>query len=163
MKYARHLSLALVLLAAAQARPDPPVTGKDAPPPGPAQVRLWLEALLQAPVADYFRPGLARSEPLRMLLAVQRGERLGPGAGWYAPSQRRHDWAWLAAHADADHDGRVRPREFPGPREWFGRLDRDRSGAVTADDLDWSRRSDWVRRAEHSLRLLRGMDADGNG
>src|SRR5262245_52571960 len=145
MKYGQPVSLALLLLAAAQAWSDHPVTSKDAPPPGPAQARLWLEAIFRAPLVDYFGPTFPRSAPLRMLLAVQRDEKLGPGVGWYDPSQRRHDWAWLAAHADADHDGRIAPPEFPGPREWFRRLDRDRDGFISADDLDWSRQSAWVR------------------
>src|SRR5262245_57954162 len=126
MRHSIWLAMVLLVLPAAQVWARPPVTtkavtGKDVPSPGPVQARLWGEALLQALCFD---DRLPQSEAVRMLLTLQRGERLGPNVGWYGPSQRRHDWAWLAARYDADGDGRISAKEFTGPAAWFTRLDR---------------------------------------
>ncbi|MCI0377487.1 MAG: hypothetical protein L0215_07770 [Gemmataceae bacterium] len=159
----RYLISMVVLALPTPLWANPPVTNKDVPPPGPVQAHLWLEAIFQAPLLEYCDSTVPRSEALRMLVAVQRWHKLGPGVGWYDPSQRRHDWAWLAARCDRDGNGRIQRQEFTGADEWFKQLDRDRDGAITSEDLDWSERSDWVRRDAQSLRLLRNMDDDGNG
>jgi Ca2+-binding EF-hand superfamily protein len=152
-----------VLLATGQAQADGPVTGKEAPSPGPAQLRLWLEAMVQAPVVEFFGPKLPRSEALRMLLTVQRGEALGPGRGWYDPSRHALDWKWLAARFDADRDGFITRAEFKGAATFFHVLDRDRDGVISREDLDWSQNSAWVRSDALSLRFFRAIDANGNG
>ncbi|MCI0639614.1 MAG: redoxin domain-containing protein [Gemmataceae bacterium] len=158
-----HLFAVVLLALPAVSWADPPVTSKDVPAPGPVQSRLWLEAIFQAPLLEYCDASVPRSEALRMLVAVQRGQKLGPGVGWYDPSRRRHDWAWLATRLDRDGNGRILRKEFTGADEWFKQMDRDRDGAITPEDLDWSESSDWVRRDAQSLRLLRNMDQDGNG
>jgi hypothetical protein len=157
--------LAVVILASASAPAlaDPPVTSKEAPSPGPAQLRMWLEAMAQAPVVELFGPGYPRSEALRMLLTVQRGDKLGPGRGWYDPSRRALDWRWLASRFDADRDGLVSPEEVNGAAGLFAALDRDKDGTVSSDDLDWSQNSAWVRADALSLRFMRSIDANGNG
>ena len=157
--------LALILLALpASACADPPVTSKEAPSPGPAQLRLWLEAMMQAPVVEYLGPKFQRSEALRMLLCVERGEKLGPGRGWYDPSRRALDWQWLVSRFDTDGDGYVVAEELKGAAaEYFAPLDRDKDGAVSRDDLDWSQSSAWVRNDALSLRFLRMIDSNGNG
>jgi alkyl hydroperoxide reductase subunit AhpC len=51
------------------------------------------------------------------------------------------------------------PRErFRGPDPWFARLDRDKSGAITPDDLDWSDRHPWVQMSSMASRLFRRLD-----
>jgi Ca2+-binding EF-hand superfamily protein len=153
----------IVLFVPAPACADPPVTSKDAPPPGPAQVRLWLEAFQQAPFVEWLGPKYHRSEALRMLLTVQRGEKLGPGRGWYDPSRWSIGWEWLEERFDKNHDGYIDADEFSGAREFFKVLDRDGDGAISRDDLDWSQNSAWVRSDALSLRFLRTIDANGNG
>ncbi|MCI0681487.1 MAG: redoxin domain-containing protein [Gemmataceae bacterium] len=163
MKTRIWFTLALLAAPAAPALADPPVTSNDAPAPGPVQLRMWLEAMVQAPWAECFGPDFRRSEALRMLLAVQRNQKLGPGVGWYDPSRRTLDWQWLAARFDADADGHVVAKEQNGAADLFAVLDRDRDGAVTRDDLDWSQNSAWVRNDALSLRFLRLIDSNGNG
>jgi Ca2+-binding EF-hand superfamily protein len=150
-------------MAANQTHADVPVTSKEAPSPGPAQIRLWLEAMVQAPVVDLFGPTFPRSEALRMLLTVQRGEVLGPGRGWYDPSRRALDWEWLAARFDANRDGFIAREELKGAAKFFDVLDRDRDGVISREDLDWSQTSAWVRSDALSLRFFRAIDANGNG
>src|SRR5262249_26403050 len=133
------------------------------PAPGPAQTALWTKAKNQALLPEWIGRRLPRSDALRMLLAVQRDEQLAPGVGWYDPARRRHDWAWLAARFDRNGDGRIVRAEFTGPPEFFAQLDRDRDGAITESDLDWSQRSPWVRQEAQALRLFREIDRDGNG
>src|SRR5438046_3020685 len=66
--------------------------------------------------------GLVRSlrelEGVQMLEAIVTGSKMGPGSGWFKPSESRYDWHWLAACYDADKDGRVTAAEFKGPPEW---------------------------------------------
>lgn len=161
--------LGLLLLANGQTRADVPVTSnesvtsKEAPAPGPAQLRLWLEAMVQAPVVEFFGPNFPRSEALRMLLTVQRGDVLGPGRGWYDPSRHALDWKWLAARFDADGNGFITPAEFKGGGKFFQVLDRDRDGVISREDLDWSQNAAWVRSDALALRFFRAIDANGNG
>lgn len=155
--------LAAMAVLTAPVSAAPPVTSPHAPAPGPAQARLWLEAILQAPWVQAGLVSGPRSDAVRMLLAVQNELRLGPGVGWYDPSQRRHDWAWLAARFPVDAEGRIVRSRFPATFTAFDRLDRNRDGALTAADLDWSEHSDWVRLDAQALRLLRAIDSDGNG
>src|SRR5947209_15781609 len=91
--------------------------------------------------------GLRQREIVKMLSAVASGSQMGPGEGWFHPGKGRYGWDWLAARFDANRDGRITPEEFKGPRELFDRLDRDRNGAITREDLDWSESSPYVRLA----------------
>ena len=53
----------------------------------------------QAAVADWIEEAFAGSdmpESVRMLVAIARGSQMGPGEGWFGPSQTRYDWEWLA-------------------------------------------------------------------
>src|SRR5262249_28402081 len=67
------------------------------------------------------------------------------------------------ARCDADGDGRVTAAEFRGPPEWFARLDRDRDGAVTPADLDWSDTAPYVRQLAQARAWLAAHDRDGDG
>src|SRR5262249_23347256 len=90
---------------------------------------------------------LREREIVQMLSAVASGSQMGPGEGWFHPGKGRYDWKWLAARYDANRDGRITPEEFKGPRALFDRLDRDRNGMITRDDLDWSESSPYMRTA----------------
>ena len=89
------------------------------------------------------------SEFYKMLAAVLSGSRMGPGDGWFAPSESRHDWNWLAAKHDLKAKEELRPSKFRGPRELFAALDRDGNGLVRDDDFDWSDDSPFVKQLDH--------------
>jgi hypothetical protein len=163
MKPSRVLAPVALLLSAAATAAGPPVTSKQVPSPAQEVARRWVAAAFQMPLLDYADERFPRSEAVRMLAALQHGEKLGPGVGWFGPSQRRHDWSWLAARFDSDGDGRITRKEFTGEVAFFDRLDRDRDGAVTADDFDWSEQSPWVRREAQALALFRAIDSNGDG
>src|SRR5262249_37085749 len=56
-----------------------------------------------------------------------------------------------------DKDGRITPKEFTGPRELFMRLDRDRDGAITVSDFDWTDASPFGRQLSQASAWLRQM------
>lgn len=98
-----------------------------------------------------------------MFLAVASGSHMGPGDGWFRPGQGRFGWDWLAKRYDANNDKSISREEFKGPSEYFDRLDRDRDGALKADDLDWSERSPFVRQAGQTGMWFRMLDGNSNG
>jgi hypothetical protein len=104
-------------------------------------------------------------EAIEMLgLLIAKGADMGPTDGWFHPSESRFDWRWLAHRFDLNHDGQITREEFRGaPDRLFLRLDRDRSGAVTADDLDWSESSEFLQRRAPVRRLSSMLDADTSG
>lgn len=81
----------------------------------------------------------------------------------FSPGQSRYGWDWLAGRFDADGNGVVSRREFPGPADWFDRLDRNRDGVLAGPDFDWSDRSPLVQRAMMAGQALNQMDGNSNG
>ncbi|GAC1322034.1 MAG: hypothetical protein NVSMB14_16920 [Isosphaeraceae bacterium] len=102
-------------------------------------------------------------EGVEMLWAIVRGSDMGPNDGWFHPGQSRYSWKWLADRFDKNGDGAIELKEFQGPSDLFDRLDRDRDGAITADDLDWSDRSTYLRQSALASRMIARMDANSNG
>ena len=51
----------------------------------------------------------------------------------------------------------------PARPSLFDRLDRDRDGAITPDDLDWSEKSPFVKQQAQATQLFRAIDADADG
>jgi hypothetical protein len=47
----------------------------------------------------------------------------------------------LAARFDTNRDRAITFKVFRAPPDFFGRLDRDRNGKLTAADFDWSEQS----------------------
>jgi hypothetical protein len=118
------LAAPLVLLMASAAAPA-------APPAVP----------VLGPTAESAGRGLAalvRTESVEMAWAIATGSQIGPGSAWFHPAQGRYGWKWLANRYDANKDGKIDPREFPGPAELFVRLDRNHDGVLTAADFDWT-------------------------
>lgn len=107
--------------------------------------------------------GRTPPEGIRMYLAIQKGSRMGAGEGWFGPAQARYTWDWLAQRTGADPAEPLPREKFSGPDAWFARLDRNRDGAITQEDLDWSDRNSWVQHAYVTNRLFRKMDPDGDG
>jgi hypothetical protein len=109
------------------------------------------------------RPPRQMPEGVRMLLAILAGRPIGPGSGWFGPSQSRYDWKWLADRMGTDRSGAITRKQFKGPAALFARLDRDGNGKLTPADLDWSPRSPLVQQARFADMLFRRADADTNG
>ncbi len=107
-------------------------------------------------------PGADRPEWVEMLTDILQGSQLGPGEGWFktAVSQTRFNWDATRTLYDKDADGAISRTEFGGTDADFARLDRDRSGTLTAPDFDFS---------PHALtpspgaQLFFQADRDGNG
>ena len=102
-------------------------------------------------------------ESVRMLITIAQGGMMGGSDGWFGPAQAKFDWKWLAESHQVAIDGLISVEEFHGSPEWFARLDRNRSGTITAEDLDWSDSHPWVQHAYLVNRLLRRLDTKGDG
>ena len=149
----------LALTGAAAADPAP---AKPKPKPRQA-LRGYLDPLRYRDLSLAALGSLRQRDIVKMVSALASGSRMGPGEGWFGPTQSRYDWKWLAARFDADRDGRITRKEFKGPAELFDRLDRDGSGVLTASDFDWSPNSPYVRMSGVLDGWLRRMDLSSNG
>src|SRR5262245_51499582 len=125
--------------------------------------RLVLAGALLVASAGYADPPTRyRGEFLQMLDAVMAGSMMGPGDGWFKPSQTRYTWDRLRQRYDKNGDGRITAAEFDGPADLFAVIDRDGDGAIRADDLDWSDNSTYARQLTHVQQFLRPADTNGN-
>ena len=107
-------------------------------------------------------PAPERTEFQLMWDAVLGGSDMGPGDGWFKPSQGRFTWERFRTRFDLNKDGMVTPAELGGSPAPFAALDRDGNGVITADDLDWSDNAPYVRQMGIAQQLLRQGDTDGN-
>ncbi len=139
------------------------LTDPNSPSPAAPAAQRWAMAGLLAPWVELWGDRFQGMEAARMLNTIQRGDALRAGLAWYDPGQRRHDWAWFAKRFDADKNGMIGKKELKAAPELFASLDRDRDGAITEADFDWSDKSPWVRQNGISLRLFRMIDKNGNG
>lgn len=137
----------LGIVASATAADDDPAPA--APPP-----RRTIEQL-EAAWPDH-------PEWLAMLVDIADGSQLGPDDGWFrkAVAQTRLGWDAAKERFDADKDDSVARAEFPGTDADFGRLDRDRDGALTSADFDFSAHA---LAPSPGMMLFYGADTDGNG
>jgi hypothetical protein len=121
--------LAAARLAAAE-EPKPPATPTGAPAGGQAEE---ISKVLQEAWPD-------RPEWLDMYTAILDDQAMGPKYGWFrtAVTQTRFDWDATRKRFDRDGDSRIARKEFPGRDADFVRLDRDRDGALTQADFDFS-------------------------
>lgn len=103
----------------------------------------------------------APAEFLEMLAAILTGSQMGPGDGWFHPSQSRYHWNWLAQRFDANRDNKITRQELAG--DLFDRLDRDRDGVLTPDDFDWSERSKIAQQGRPVGMWFSRIDANSNG
>ncbi|MCA8993233.1 MAG: deiodinase family protein [Planctomycetaceae bacterium] len=102
-------------------------------------------------------------EAVRMILAIQRGSKMGAGEGWFGPAESRYSWDWLARRHGINANQSISAEKFLGPRDWFVQLDRNRDEQITAEDLDWSEENAWVKQAYIINRLFRRIDHSGTG
>jgi hypothetical protein len=112
----------------------------------------WLQEAFDGQLTD---------EAAEMLIAIARGSLMGPGDGWFHPAR-------AASLEVARREARSLPRDsipkekFRGPEAFFARLDRNKDGRITADDLDWSDRNPYVQQGPRDA-LFRRMDPQGDG
>jgi hypothetical protein len=126
-----------------------------ADPKGAAAAAAFLESVYQ---------GERPPESVRMLIAVLRGSQMGPGDGWFGPSETRYTWKWLAERCGVDPAKGGIPRgAFRGQEALFARLDRNRDGVITPDDLDWSERSPYMQVSFMATRFFRKFNAQSDG
>jgi hypothetical protein len=102
-------------------------------------------------------------ESVRMLRAISRGAQMGPNDGWFGPAQTRYTWDWLVRLHGKDAAEGITKETFRGQESWFARLDRDKDGRITGDDLDWSDNAPYLRQLGLARQLGRPIDRDGNG
>jgi hypothetical protein len=113
--------------------------------------------------ADPLSPPALGREYLDTLKLILRGEDMGPGKGWFHPSQGRYSWAWLAGRHGIKPSEPLPREKFRGPADLFDRLDRDRDGALKAEDFDWSDTAPFMRQMGQARQLLRPADGDRDG
>jgi hypothetical protein len=163
------LSLAATAVGGPQETPSKdkssPASGKSVPSPSDskmiqdAKARVAAAAFLES-AYDGKRP----PEAVRMLAAILRGSKMGPGEGWFGPAETRYSWRWLAKRYGVDPaQGGISRARFGGRATWFARLDRNRDGEITEDDLDWSDRNPYVQMSYLASRLFRKLNERGNG
>jgi hypothetical protein len=137
------LSLAL------PAHADPPAPQK----PRPHAVEPWWQRQ---------KKHLQHYEFFQMVSAITSGSKMGPGDGWFHPSQSRYDWKWLTERCGA-RDGAITAKEFPGPLSLFHRLDRDGNGVLTPGDFDWTDKAPFLKQAGMARQWFGRIDRDSNG
>lgn len=126
-------------------------------PLGPELKDVPLEEL-EAAYPDKTGP-----EGIRMYMAIMRGSRMQPGDGWFGPAQSSISWKEISEKYSFDPKAGWGREQFTGTPEWFDRLDRNRNGFITEEDLDWSDRHPWVQSAGVINRLYRKADSSSDG
>jgi alkylhydroperoxidase family enzyme len=142
-----HPALVLAAMAASTQAADVPRTADPA--------RTVSAAL------DVFWPGHPESVDMLADILI-KGPRISGGDGWFRKSaaQSRFNWASTRGALDANGDGSLSRAEFPGTDADFARLDRDRSGTLTAADFDFSSPDSAPSPA---VAVFGRADRDGNG
>src|SRR5437763_12329174 len=73
----------------------------------------WVDAVLSQWVDGMIGSSRKQPEHTAMYDAIV-DMRVGPGQGWFGPSESRLGWRWLAGQMDADRDGQIAREEFRG-------------------------------------------------
>jgi thiol-disulfide isomerase/thioredoxin len=166
------LGLTLFLAAVAAAGAQEPPGEKPSGFPGkkgllPVDPKIAADPKAAAAAAAFLESayeGQRPPEAVRMLVAILRGSQMGPGEGWFGPAETRYTWKWLAARCGLEHAKRGIPRgQFRGPEALFARLDRDKNGVITPDDLDWSDRNPYMQMSAVTNFLFRRLNESGDG
>jgi thiol-disulfide isomerase/thioredoxin len=140
------------------------VLAEEAGIPGVKQApKSMEEAKAEARRLEKLYKGKKQPEAVRQFIAIARGKGTGPPEGWFGPAQTRYDWAWLAKKYGARPKEGVTRDKLKGAPALFARLDRNKDGTVTPDDLDWSDRSPYVQMSGMVNFVFRQMDAKGKG
>lgn len=108
--------------------------------------------------------GTKPPESVRMLVSILRGSQMGPNDGWFGPAQSRYSYGWLAQKCGAEPAAGPIPRaKFPGGDPHFARLDRDKNGAISPEELDWSDRNPLIQVGTMATRIFRRLDGQADG
>lgn len=107
-----------------------------------------------------------RPEWVEMLISLLKNEEMRGTTGWFKPSDKKYDWAWLAARFDTNKDGVINQDELSGESigfdRLFARLDRDNDGKLRSDDFDYANQPS-TPPVMMSRFLSRLFDTDSNG
>ncbi len=162
--FSRSLVIAISLVNSTFAADDSLNANLSQPSSSTPEISIGPE-LVKIPVEEIERAyeGKTQPEAIRMYLAIAKGSMMGPSDGWFGPAQTRFDWNWLAEQHGIELDGDIPVEKFQGLETWFARLDRNRDGKITKDDLNWSERNPWVQQAYQINRLFRKIDPNGDG
>lgn len=124
-----------------------------------AESRAKLGEMLAADWKD-------RPEWVEMLIPLLKHEEMQPTTGWFKPSDKKYDWAWLAARFDKDQDGVIEKQELSGESigfdRLFTRLDRNYDGKLRSDDFNHAIQPS-TPPVMMSRYLSRIFDVDANG
>ncbi len=159
---------ALMTLTATDIRAEDPaaksVSADSKSPPVPASAESAVEQHFGMSLQELEKAYEGRTPPesVRMLLAVVHGSMMGPGEGWFGPAESRFSWEWLVRNT-GEKSRAIPADKFPGPAHWFARLDRNKDGRISADDLDWSDRNPWIQQSYLVNRLFRRIESNGDG
>lgn len=155
--------VAAIMLATSAALADdaPPASAAAA---GPTEFTVSPE-LSKVPVEEIEKAYEGRTQPeaIKMYLAIMKGSQMGPMDGWFGPAKSRYHWKWLAERHGVEGEEGISAEKFQGPKSLFARLDRNRDGNITSDDLNWSDRNPWVQQSLMINRLFRRVDPNGDG
>jgi hypothetical protein len=102
-------------------------------------------------------------EAVAMYLVIVRGGQLDGSNGWFHPAESRFSWEWLTQRCGVKPDEMIPRDRFAGEESLFTQLDRDRDGAISPFDLDWSDGNPWVRQSYMINRMFRRIDPSGDG
>jgi hypothetical protein len=145
------MCLALLVGVAPAAEPQPSAT-RPAPSKPHDPVPWWVPS----PYRD--------TEFTRMFFAILSEPimSIGPGKGWFGPSQSRYSWEWVAKQHGVLPTAELSEEKFAGSPELFAVLDRDKNGVLRADDFDWSDDAPFVRQTEQARRWLDRADKNSD-
>ena len=104
-----------------------------------------------------------RSESVRMFLSIANCEKMGPGEGWFGGARSQFDFGTLVERWGEPNEGAFAVESLSDPEDLLARLDRNRDGSISEDDLDWSDENPWVQRAYMANRVFRRLDGAGDG
>jgi hypothetical protein len=125
--------------AGGQDKKDLPAVKPKEPQINEKAVTAATTAKAAADLIEAAYEGKTPPEAARELIAILRGGGKSAGEGWFGPAETRYTWQWLAKlHGIDPEKGAITAKAFRGSEALFARLDRDKDGQITAQDLDWS-------------------------
>lgn len=129
----------------------------------PPAVKLAPEQAALRSILENAYAGTQPPEAVRMLMTIAGNGRMSGGEGWFGPAHTRYTWDWLVQLHGPDAGRGITKEQFRGPGEWFAKLDRDKDGRISADDLDWSDKNPYQVQSSLVTRVFRRMNKAGDG
>jgi hypothetical protein len=141
---------------------QPPVPHIPLEPTAPGE-RGWADPLLYRDMGLDAWKQCKSLEAVEMFSAICQGSGMGPGQGWFHDSSCKYHWKTFARQLGLEGEKTIKRKQFPGPLEWFDRLDRNRDGKLTPEDFDYSDKLPSLNPAQFATVLMNAMDTDGDG